>query len=273
MSRSQPVPPGPPPPPAVQRLRVRFAKRGKLRFASHRDVARAIERAVRRAGLPVAFSGGFTPHPKISYAGAAATGVASEAEFFEIGLTSRCEPADVGERLGAALPAGLDVLDVLDAAASRSLADDLQASEWRVTLPGVGEKAVAAACREFMAAERVEVEKRTAKGTRHVDARAAVVALELDRRAVDSMRGGCVILRMVVRHVTPAVRPDDVLAALRQVAGLAPLSPPMVTRLAQGLLGAVAGGLDEPGAAGSAIAGGGAADSGAATGGAPAPAR
>ena len=88
-----------------------------------------------------------------------------------------------------------------------------------------------------------------AKGIRRVDARAGVVTLELDRRAVDSVTGGCAILRMVVRHMTPAVRPDDVLAALRQVAGLAPLSPPLVTRLAQGPLGAAAGGLSEPGAA------------------------
>jgi radical SAM-linked protein len=271
MSRPQPVPPGPPPQPPVQRLRVRFAKRGRLRFASHRDVARAIERALRRTGLPVAFSAGFTPHPKISYAGAVPTGVASEAEYFEIGLTAPCAPGDVGGMLGAALPAGLDVLDVTEAPGG-SLADDLQASEWRVTLPGVGEEAVAAACRAFLAAARVDVEKRTVKGIRRVDARAAVITLELDRRAVDSVPGGCAILRMVVRHMTPAVRPDDVLAALRQVAGLAPPSPPLVTRLAQGPLGAVASGLEEPGAAGSVTSGGGAHD-GAAAGGAPAPAR
>jgi radical SAM-linked protein len=272
MGRPQPVPPGPPPPPAVQRLRVRFAKRGRLRFASHRDVARAIERAARRAGLPVAVSGGFTPHPKISYAGAVPTGAASEAEYFEIGLTSPCTPGDVGERLDAALPAGLDVIDVAEAPGG-SLADDLQVSEWRVTLPGEREEAVAAACREFMATARVDVEKHTAKGTRQVDARAAVLALELDQRAVDSVTGECAILRMVVRHTTPAVRPDDVLAALRQVAGLAPLSPPLVTRLAQRPLGAAASGLDEPRAAGSKTASGGAAHSGAATSGAPAPAR
>ena len=236
-------------------------------------MARAIERAARRTGLPVAFSAGFTPHPKISYAGAVPTGVASEAEYFEIGLTSPCAPGDVRDRLDAALPAGLDVLDVLDVAEVRagSLTDDLQVSEWRVTLPGERDDVVAAACREFMAASQVEVERLTAKGIRHVDARAAVVTLEPDRRAVDSVTGGCAILRMVVRHMTPAVRPDDVLAALRQVAGLAPLSPPLVTRLAQGPLGAAAGGLSEPGAAGIATAGYGTAHGGAAAGGAPAP--
>jgi len=79
----------------VQKLRVRFAKRGRLRFTSHRDFQRAFERAVRRAGLPVAFSHGFSPHPKISYAGAAPTGAASEAEYLEISLTSEQDPEQV----------------------------------------------------------------------------------------------------------------------------------------------------------------------------------
>ena len=61
-----------------------------MRFASHRDIARAIERGVRRAGLPVAYSAGFSPHPKISYSGGAPTGAASEAEYLEISLTGGC---------------------------------------------------------------------------------------------------------------------------------------------------------------------------------------
>ncbi len=273
MARAKPVPPGPPPQPAVQRLRVRFAKRGRLRFASHRDVARAIERAVCRSDLPVAYSAGFSPHPKLSYAGAVPTGVASEAEYFEIALTATREPGEVGSLLGAALQAGLDVVDVTEPRGT-TLADDLKVSEWRLALPGTQEDAVVAACRVFMAADRVEVERSTGKGVRRVDARAGVVTLELDRRAVDSRTGGCAILRMVVRHMVPAVRPDDVLAALRQVAGLAPPSPPLVTRLAQGLLGsAAAGGLCEPGAADSAAADCDTACGGAATGGAPASAR
>src|SRR4029077_20131205 len=82
-------PEGPPPPPVVQRVRIRYAKRGRLRFTSLRDFARAFERALRRARVPMAYSGGFTPHPKISYIGAAPTGVASEAEYLEIGLAQQ----------------------------------------------------------------------------------------------------------------------------------------------------------------------------------------
>src|ERR687883_1213011 len=102
--------------PVVQRVRVRYAKRGPLRFTSHRDFARAFERAVQRAGVPVAYSQGFTPHPKISYASAAPTGVASEAEYLEVGLQARVDPAEVGAALDAALSPGLDVLDAVIAA-------------------------------------------------------------------------------------------------------------------------------------------------------------
>ncbi len=87
-----------------------------MRFASHRDVARAIERGVRKAGLPVAYSAGFSPHPRISYSGGAPTGAASEAEYLELAVTSQCEPDDVRRRLDAALPDGIDVIEVVETA-------------------------------------------------------------------------------------------------------------------------------------------------------------
>ena len=63
-SRVARTPDGPPPPPTVQRLRVHYAKRGRLRFSSHRDFQRAFERALRRAAVPMAYSAGFSPHPQ-----------------------------------------------------------------------------------------------------------------------------------------------------------------------------------------------------------------
>ena len=111
----------------MQRIRIRYAKRGPLRFTSHRDFARAFERAMRRAGVPIAYSQGFTPHPKISYASAAPTGVASEAEYLEIGLQEAVDPAAVRGPLDAALSPGLDVLEAV-VAARRSLADRIDAS-------------------------------------------------------------------------------------------------------------------------------------------------
>lgn len=235
----RPVPDGPAPEPVAQRLRVRYAKRGRLRFASHRDISRAVERAVRRAGVPVAFSAGFTPHPKISYAGAAPTGVASEAEYLEIGVTRPCDPETIRAELDRSLPHGLDVLDVVEAREG-SLADRLEGSVWEVRLPDADAGVAMAAVEKFLAAGIVEVERLTKKGLRRFDTRAAVLSLTVregtDRTAGQASARPCVILRMVVRHVTPAVRPDDVLTALRLVAGFAPPVPPEVTRLAQGPL-------------------------------------
>ena len=117
-------------------MRIRYAKRGRLRFSSTRDFQRALERALRRTDVPMAFSAGFHPHPKISYANAAATGTASEAEYVEISVTERLDPGAVREALDAALPVGLDVLEVVEAAPG-ALADRLQASEWVIALRGI----------------------------------------------------------------------------------------------------------------------------------------
>ena len=225
-------------PAVVQRLIVRYAKRSRMRFASHRDIARAVERGVRRARLPIAYSAGFTPHPKISYAGAAPTGTASEAEYLELSLTAACVVAEVRDRLNAALPDGIDVIDVTEEAGSLG-AVTFEASQWEVALPGVGRDEAAAAAETFLAQDSVEVERLTSKGMRRMDARAAVVTLQADWRPADERDAGYAILRMVVRHLTPVVRPDDILTALRRVAGLVPSSPPLVTRLVQGPLVAV----------------------------------
>ena len=225
------TPEGPPPAPAVQKLRVRYAKRGRLRFSSTRDFQRALERALRRAAVPMAFSAGFHPHPKISYANAAPTGTASEAEYFEISVTERVEPSRVRTALDEALPEGLDVLEVVEAAAG-ALADRLEASDWLMEFRGMPAGTLSQAAERLLAADRVEVTRVMKNGPRTFDVRGAVVSLV----ASDSPDGGCAILRVVVRHTTPAVRPDDVLTALQSVAALTPPTSPLVTRLAQGPL-------------------------------------
>ena len=216
-----------------------------MRFASHRDIARAVERGVRRADLPVAQSAGFSPHPKISYAGGAPTGAASEAEFLEISLTAALDPLSVQVRLDEALPDGIDVIEVADLAEAQ--APRLEASEWEVVLPGVAPGEATMAVEAFLAAPHAEVERLTSKGVRRLDTRAGVVSLEVDRRATTESEPGCAILRMVVRHLTPAVRPEDILAAFRAMCALEPSSPAVVTRLAQGPLGSeiAADGHDE----------------------------
>ncbi|MEO3748475.1 TIGR03936 family radical SAM-associated protein [Plantactinospora sp. B5E13] len=215
---------------------MRYAKRGPLRFTSHRDFARAFERALRRAGVPIAFSQGFTPHPKISYASAAPTGVASEAEYLEIGLREPVDPEQLRIALDAALSPGIDVLDAVEAG-SGSLADRIEASRWRIELPGIEPAVARDAVAAFLAAPEVSVERMTKQGRRVFDARPAVIGIDvIERTGAPSEVEGipCAILEMVVRQVTPSVRPDDVLSGLRVVADLEPPVPPRATRLAQG---------------------------------------
>lgn len=225
--------------PVAQRIRLRYARRGRLRFSSHRDFQRALERAVRRAGLPIAYSAGFSPHPKISYANSAPTGTASEAEYVEIGLTQERDPATVRETLDGALPPGLDVVDAV-VARTADFASRLEASHWLIELPGVAVEELTRARDVFWAADSVEVERMTKSGLRRFDARQAVLRADVRLAATDPgnpvSQEPCAILDAVVRHVTVTVRPDDVLAALRRVADLEPPVPPRVTRLAQGPL-------------------------------------
>ncbi|MFG1918810.1 TIGR03936 family radical SAM-associated protein [Micromonospora sp. NPDC048898] len=235
--------------PVVQRVRIRYAKRGPLRFTSHRDFARAFERALRRAAVPVAFSQGFHPHPKISYASAAPTGVASEAEYLEIALQAAVDPEQLRAALDAALSPGLDVLDAVIAEGG-NLPDRIEASHWHIELPEVETAVLRGAVDAFLAADEVLVERMTKQGRRTFDARAAVISVDVlvptpTPSGVPAVP--CAILELVVRQVTPSVRPDDVLSGLRVVADLEPPVSPRVTRLAQGTLtaqGAIVDPLD-----------------------------
>jgi radical SAM-linked protein len=233
-------PEGPPPPPVVQKLRIRYAKRGRLRFTSHRDFARAFERALRRSGVPIAYSAGFTPHPKVSYAGAAPTGTASEAEYVEIGLAEPADPEAVRDRLDAALPPGIDVLHVVDAASSESktLAELIEASRWRIELPQVTGDQARSAIDRLLTVETAPVERPTKDGSRTVDVRAALRHAEVTADGVDAAPtgGACATLEVVVQHSSPAVRPDDIMTALRTIGALSTPVTPVVTRLAQGLI-------------------------------------
>ncbi|GAA3052037.1 TIGR03936 family radical SAM-associated protein [Actinokineospora globicatena] len=247
----------------MQKIRLRYAKRGRLRFTSHRDVARAFERALRRAGVPMAYSQGFNPHPKISWIGAAPTGVASEAEYVEVSLVERVDPATLAQVLDTALAPGLDVLEAVEAGPG-GFAERMEASDWRIELPGVDPGDLRGAVERLLATEHVEVERLTKDGRRLIDARPAVIRAvvlegpaETEETPIDDDAPGrvgadmsypersCGILRVVVRQTTPAVRPDDVLSALRVVAALEPPVPAKATRLAQGRLDDD-GGLSDP---------------------------
>ncbi len=210
----------------MQKLQVRYAKRGRARFTSHRDFSRAFERALRRAGVPMAYSSGFNPHQRVSFANASPTGAATEAEYLEIGLAQVVDPDAVRSALDAALPDGLHVLDVV-VAPPGGIADRLTASAWRIGVTGVSRDVLERAVATLMAAEHAEVERMTKTGLRTFDARAAIIALEVS---------GDDELTLVSQHGAPLVRPDDVLQALGRLDdAFAPTDPPLLTRLAQGV--------------------------------------
>jgi radical SAM-linked protein len=93
-------------------VRLRFSKRGKVRFVGHRDIARSLERAFRIVGLPLAFTQGFSPRPKVSFGLALTVGAESDAEYLDVELTEPIDLHDLSERLTAALPEGIEVTGV-----------------------------------------------------------------------------------------------------------------------------------------------------------------
>ena len=194
----------------------------------------------------MAYSSGFNPHPRISYAGAAPTGAASEAEYLEIGLAREVDPAEVLAGLSQALPEGLDVLSVVESPGG-ALADRLQASRWQLDV-----QAPADACRTavaaFLAEESLSVSRMTKKGLREFDCRGAVESLTVleSGDATADATGTVTRLELVLRHTEPMVRPDDVLTGLQRVAGLAPRHAALLTRLAQGPWDPASGVVGDP---------------------------
>jgi len=207
---------------------LRFSKLGAARFASTRDIARLMERAIKRADVPVAYSSGFSPHQRISYATSAPTGAASHAEYMMIGLTSTGEAEHWRGSLNAQLPAGFR-LEAALLSTDKGLLSQLTASRWRLEWPGhiaAGEleRTVAA----FLDAPEVIIERRAKSGVRPQDVRAAVVSLQADATPA---------LQVVVTQTEPLIRPADVWAGLAIIhPALLNSSAPLLTREAQGHL-------------------------------------
>ena len=215
---------------------MRYAKRGRLRFSSTRDFQRALERAVRRAGVPMAFSAGFHPHPRISYANAAPTGAASEAEYFQLQLTQQCDLEALRAALDESLPQDMAVLRVVEAAPG-ALADLLQASVWQLDFEGVTLETITDAVATFMDRAELLVTRMTKSGAREFDVRQAVLVSDVVLvRAGDADGRDLVRWTMTIQHTTPAVRPIDVMTGLTELTGLQVPRSPLMTRLAQGVL-------------------------------------
>jgi radical SAM-linked protein len=192
------------------RLRVRFQKLGKVRWTSHRDVARMWERACRRIQLPLAYTEGFSPRPKMHFGLALPTGAESVAEFLDLDLAPEAivDVDGLPTLLSPALPAGVDVTAVaaVDPKAP-SLQEDVDSCTWRVAfVPGVE---LAIVVDRALASSSLLVE-RERKGRLSVDdVRPAILALSAGATA-----DGEPELEAVVATRPRALRPQELLQAL-----------------------------------------------------------
>ena len=123
------------------RLRLRYAKLGKVRFTGHRDTARIWERALRTGGIPVVLSAGFTPRPRLSFGLALPTGAESVAEYLDADVDAQRFAADdldggaLADRLSAALPDGFTVLAAAVVEPGGSLQETVTSVTWELTAP------------------------------------------------------------------------------------------------------------------------------------------
>jgi len=172
------------------RVRVRFAKLSKVRFTGHRDVARVLERSLRKAGVRVAYSEGFTPRPRLSFGLALPTGAESIAEYADIVLAeapdgSHVSPDELADRLDVAFPPGFSVLVATELAPGvASLQEDVVACSWEIVPRGLGDDEVAAGVAAALAAEALPLERERKGEARVDDVRPGIEALVVRRGEV-----------------------------------------------------------------------------------------
>jgi len=196
----------------VQRLRVRFSRGEEVKYVTHLDLMRLWERALRRAGIDVAYSEGFTPHAQLSLAAPLAVGVTSEGELLDVFLAGRLTPLDFMRAIGKQLPAGIEALEVEEVGLrAPSLQSELRAAEYEVSLAATLPEADARrAVERFLAAESVHWEQVRDGETRRYDIRALVQDLWLD-----DAKNGFVVIGMRVRADSGGSgRPEQVIAAM-----------------------------------------------------------
>ncbi|MDH3300218.1 MAG: TIGR03936 family radical SAM-associated protein [Acidimicrobiia bacterium] len=167
-------------PPPRLRLRIRFTKAGKIRFVSHRDVARLFERAMRIVRLPMAYSEGFSPRPKLSFGLALSVGHESNAEYLDVEVTEMPDVESLAAALTDALPDGLTVeaVVVLEQGAV-SLQQVITSCTWRIEVLGVPTDRVTAAVALALDAPELLLERVRKGKTAVADVRPAILALRV----------------------------------------------------------------------------------------------
>jgi len=199
-------------PTRVQRFRVRFRRGEEVKYITHLDLMRSWERAMRRAGVALAYSEGHTPHPRLSLAAPLAVGVTSSAELMDVFLSRRIAPRDFMRSVSAQLPAGIEILEVAEVGLGLpSLQSEARWARYRVEGPfGGSHEEGRSAIDRFLAAESIPWEHMRDKEVRRYDIRTLVRELW-----VDEAPSGSYALGMVLRCDNTATgRPEQVVAAL-----------------------------------------------------------
>jgi len=171
------------------RIIANFHKGEELRFISHLDVMRLLQRAMRRARLPLAFSQGFNPHPILAFASALAVGHTSDAEWMDVQLTEAVDPDEFVSRLNAQIPEGLRVRRALEIDEKLpTLTALLQRAEYEATVlfaPPVGRAALEEGIKT-LAGGPIVVLKHTKSGMKNVDIRPQLLSLSLGEADEDA---------------------------------------------------------------------------------------
>jgi radical SAM-linked protein len=164
----------------TQRLRLTFSATGPLRYVAHLDMMRTWERAIRRAGLPLSYSHGFSPHARLHLAAPLPVGVVGYREHLDLWLDRALPPEEVRERLNRAMPPGLEVVAAEEVADSLpSLQSSLDSARYEVAVPDVDVETLRAKAEALLARETVEWEEERGEKTRRYDLRAGILDLSV----------------------------------------------------------------------------------------------
>jgi radical SAM-linked protein len=163
------------------KARIRFVKLGKIRFTSHRDVARMWERSLRRGRIPVAYSEGFSPRPKLAFGLALPTGFESYAEYLDVNIADeQFDVESLAGRLEGTLPVGVEVTAVglIDRKVD-SLQQAIDTCTWQADISGVSLAQVRASIDELVAADSIPVTRQRKGKEVKDDLRPGIVSLDV----------------------------------------------------------------------------------------------
>jgi radical SAM-linked protein len=196
----------------MQRLRLKFSRGEELKFLSHLDLMRLWERALRRAGLPLAYSEGFSPHPQIALAAPLSVGVTSQAELMDVFLSRWVPPQTLMAQVVEQLPSGIDLLEAWPVGPKApSLQSQVRFIEYRVEVVSEQEREeVESALKSLLAAKELPWHHFRDTGARHYDLRALVDDLWL----IECRDSLCVLGMRLRCDEKGAGRPEQVTKAL-----------------------------------------------------------